>query len=271
MLHFKNGGRQALVTLAVGDMYRDLWLQSCRKSWLAYAERYGLDVIVFDESISPPGSLKKRSLHWEKALVASPSVARDYEALCWLDTDIILNYHDAPNVFDNWDRSRIAVLAFEDIPDIQEKNRRLTMTRRQMFPEKAPENYLDTEGWYRMSGYPTFPDRHLNTGVMVLTPELHRPALEEIFFGHDRDRAGWDQTVLSYEILTRDLWTPLHWRFNALAEFEIVWNYPREQFGPYVGHPAISKAIAGTIVRNSWFAHFNGKPYKNMMEQVADF
>jgi hypothetical protein len=51
--------KKALVSLVIGDRYLRFWQQYCERSWRAYAQRHGYDIVIFDSPIadSPYGDL----------------------------------------------------------------------------------------------------------------------------------------------------------------------------------------------------------------------
>src|SRR5207237_10182487 len=91
-------GRAALVTLIVGDAYRANWQRYCERNWRAYASRHGLDVIVLEQPLDTSPRAQSRSPAWQKCLMLSQSFSAQYDQLIWLDSDIVINTHRAPNI-----------------------------------------------------------------------------------------------------------------------------------------------------------------------------
>jgi hypothetical protein len=73
-----HNGSRALVTLAIGDRYRDMFERHCRSNWSVYAERHGCDLIVIDTPIDRTERAFARSLHWQKCLILEHEQVENY-------------------------------------------------------------------------------------------------------------------------------------------------------------------------------------------------
>ncbi|HEY2412491.1 MAG TPA: hypothetical protein VGI40_09630 [Pirellulaceae bacterium] len=92
--------RAAIVTLAIGEPYRSRWETYAKGGWMAYANKWGMDLIAVHEPLDTSPRGLSRSLAWQKCLVLSQEWASQYERIAILDCDIAINALDAPNVLD---------------------------------------------------------------------------------------------------------------------------------------------------------------------------
>ena len=125
----------ALVTLAVGERYLATWLRVARPSWLAYAARHGLDVIVIGYPLDPADS---RSPAWQKCLILSQLWSALYKRLVWLDADILTN-PTAPSVLASaGPAERVAATLVNDQCSAAEKHLLLERVLKSGWPRRPP-------------------------------------------------------------------------------------------------------------------------------------
>lgn len=254
---------KALVTLAT-DKYVGIWEKYCQTNWAPYAEKHGLDIIVLTERISPPEARHGRTVHWDKCLILSQDYAADYDAIAWLDSDIVINHYTAPSVFDGWDPTKVRALSLVNgIPDLERKNARVTELRRRWVNPRYGEKYIDVPAYYRKGGYESFPEDYINGGVMLFSVTNHRTFLETVFAKYEdaaqRDLSWMEQTAVSYELFTQDdLHQPLPYAFNTLWDLEVGDKYPFLYFEEYNDNKDLAAQIRQTAILNTYFMHFLG-------------
>lgn len=76
--------KKAIVTLAIGDNYLDLWMNICKKNWTAYCERHGYDLIIFDRPLDISMRAQQRSPAWQKCLILGADAVRNYDRVVWI-------------------------------------------------------------------------------------------------------------------------------------------------------------------------------------------
>lgn len=90
--------KKALVTLAYGDKHQYLFAKYSQKSFQRYAEKYGYDLLVFDQPFDTSPFARKRHLGWQKLLILSQEWSSSYDDITWLDSDIIINNYLAEDI-----------------------------------------------------------------------------------------------------------------------------------------------------------------------------
>jgi hypothetical protein len=253
--------KNALVTLAVGRDYDERFERLCRPNWTAYAERHGLDLLVFKHSLDESTRAQGRSPAWQKCLILGvPEIAR-YERVAWVDSDIIVN-PAGPSLFDAVPAERIGVTdehAFphpeirqallrkiiESVPDAGEMNKRFWRA------------WQNPSAWHEYSGLPGGQKHIVQTGVMVLSPKHHRALLEHVYHAYE-DRGSkafnYEMRPLSHEIQKEGFPHFIDPRFNALVWWLFLFLNPgggtptEEQMRDFLKH----------IYERSHFLHFAG-------------
>jgi hypothetical protein len=222
--------QKAIVTIAIGNEYLAKWKKFCEPSWKRYAEKYGFDLICLQDPLDRSERGLMRSMSWQKCLVLSQDFASDYKQIVWVDADVIFNGF-APDITAGTPVDKIGV-----VEDQQFLHLALLKRAFKLWPEgEAVINYTARE-YYTQYGLPADCDRSFNAGVMVLSPKLHRPLLEHVYYSYEEKEGGrkWnmEQRPLSYEAVKAGL---AHWldpRFNVLLWFEEYASYPFLQQPP---------------------------------------
>jgi hypothetical protein len=80
--------RKAIVTLAVGEKFEQLFNEYCRNSWQQYCDKFGFELIVINDTLDKSDRAGKRSLSWQKLLILSQSWSMDFEQIVWVDCDV---------------------------------------------------------------------------------------------------------------------------------------------------------------------------------------
>ena len=83
--------RKAIVTLACGHKHRYLFEKYSKKSFEEYADKYGYDLLVFDQPFDTSSRASKRHMGWQKLLILSQEWSSSYDSILWLDSDIVIN------------------------------------------------------------------------------------------------------------------------------------------------------------------------------------
>ncbi len=221
--------KRALVTLVCGDAYKARFASRVAPHLRAYAKAHGLSLVVLDRllDVSPLG--RDRSPAWQKCLVLRHPTLRACDQVAWIDADM-LPRPDAPNVFDG-----VAAETFGAVDQLQ---------------SPTPETYAlaaanirayhvrhgvtgcadDTpQAFYGRYGFDAFPDRIVQTGLLVLTPELHGPLLERAYLEQrqpDSREMLFEMRPLSWHLLAGSLVTWLDPRFNTLWATALFAHYP---------------------------------------------
>ncbi|MBN9595898.1 MAG: hypothetical protein J0G36_11145 [Afipia sp.] len=211
-----HNGSRALVTLAIGDRYRDMFERHCRSNWSAYAERHGCDLIVIDTPIDRTERAFARSLHWQKCLILEHEQVENYRQVAWVDGDIVIN-PSAPSIFDNVDDTKIGAVDEFGSPDPATYRRSLASLYLRFQRTGVPfVRNLTPEEFYRNRGLPEHREV-VQTGVLVCSPQYHREVLRKVYECYEENAmaaSNAEMAALSHEILSRNLITWIDPRFN---------------------------------------------------------
>lgn len=108
--------KKALVTLVVGEKYQQFWKKYCQKNWQKYAEKHGYDLVCISELLDNSERGKKRPPHWQKCLILSQEFSKKYERIVWLDSDVVINWQDAPCICENLPKEKVGAVKSWAVP-----------------------------------------------------------------------------------------------------------------------------------------------------------
>ncbi len=266
-----------LATIAIGEQYLQPFMKYAYHTWEMYCRRHDLGLILFDDDLISKDHPKWKKANWQKYLI--PSVIVDaglpVNNVCHLDTDILISPL-APNIFDVYDHSKVAVVSMRTGLPISHHEicRRLAFLRNRYYSSEYPLDsslFIDLNNLYSMINVPPQTD-YACSGVFVLNLTEHSSMLSEFFFRYDRNTSsptgGGDQTHFNYFVQSNDLQQWLEYRFQALWTYEVACRYPFLYFDRNVNHPLVGTCIEASLFSN-YFLHFAGSWYESeMWEQV---
>lgn len=278
--------RKALVTIASGGTYHADWKRACEVNWQTYARRHGFDLHGIDRLPDTSERARSRSPAWQKCLVPGLDLLAHYDQVVWVDADIVINHHAAPDITETVPVERVG-----GVEDINYSQADPVAAGR--FVERAldywPHAVINrtAEEYYTRYGLPGGVHRVVNTGVLVLSPRHHRGLFERVYATYE-EKGGreWHMEMrpLSYELVKADL---VHWidpRFNLMWPFLEFMHYPYllqagarsarlGRLGRWLSAvagrdrlPAMRKAALNAAYHNAFFLHLGGC---NLADMIA--
>lgn len=251
---------KAIVTIAIGDKYRDLFNKVCAKNWQQYADKHGYDMIVFDEPLDSSAKAQNRSPAWQKCLILNMPELQKYDQIVWLDSDILIN-PDAPCVC-KYLSDTFNIAATDSYGMFgKEEHSKILQTKYEKW-EKADIPFINNPtpaAYHRNWGFndndmlPIHKEYVIQTGVLVLSPHFHKHTLKYVYnYYEDKGGAEWNYEMppLSYELLKNHKCEWLNWKFNA-----IVGNMTEN------GYENVNDMLSDV-----YFLHFAG--CQNLMAQI---
>ena len=278
---------KAIVTLAIGQRFINMWQDLCKANWQNYADKHGYDLICIDKPLDNSERAKQRSPAWQKCLILSQDFAQSYERIVWVDLDILINASNAPCIVEGVPKDKVG--AVKDGSLFPGFNTQLTL-RCQSYHNQSYHNQSDLSqeprDFYKSYGLPDTYEEIINTGVLVLSPQDHRNLLEMVYYNYEEKgipELNAENRPLSYELLKNN---KVHWldpRFNVSWANYLILHYPfllstletPESLGERnienIVYSQLNSLIrnagatlcATTAFMNSFFLHFAGA-YPNM-------
>ena len=214
----------AIVTIVSGRSYKSRFSRYCYPSWKKYADKHGLKLIVYEDALDYSQRAKSRSVAWQKCLTFVAERSSEFKQIAWIDSDIVINHHKAPNIFEGVDPSQIAAVRDFVFPTRERYRRRLEFLINHWRAigvtcglALTPEEYMAE--W----GLPPTADI-VQTGVIVATPEVHGSLFKRVYETYeDKGASYWhyEMRPLSYEILTTYSVKWLDPAFNLVTVFGV--------------------------------------------------
>lgn len=266
-----------IATIAIGEKYFADWRDYASPGWKRYCQRHQLGLVVFDEDLVSQNTSNWKKATWQKMLIGS-ALRRSglcVNNVCYLDTDILVNYH-APNIFDSYSPDAIGLVSLRTrLPyPYNELLRRLAFLRHTHYDHNYPLDsalFLSLEHLYAYHDLPPQPDEAC-MGLILFNIHNHSELMNEWFNKYDRTvksvTNGGDQTHVNYEI---QQWGNVQWldyRFQAIWPFEMAWKYPFLYDYGRENSALIRECIEASLYAN-YFLHFAGSWHESEMWKIG--
>jgi hypothetical protein len=240
---------KAIVTLAIGNRYADLWKIFCKDNWNRYATRRGYEIICIDTPLDSSTRAKSRSPAWQKCLVLSQPWSDKYERIVWVDSDILMNSY-APDVSEGVPLDKVGAADEYSYPTaelyqvfLDRVSRYLPATGTGFIEEHTAQQY------HANFGLPSKFNKVVQTGVLVLNSKYHRELLEHVYYTYeDKPGLNYEMRPLSYELQNEDMVQWIDSRFNAL------WGIYNTLYRPYSTTRALNESKFGRPIRRIYYS-----------------
>ncbi len=234
---------KAIVTLAIGTKFLETWKTYCEPNWRQYATKHGYDVICIDKPLDDTPRAKGRHLSWQKCLILSQDLVKQYERVVWLDADMLINTSSAPSVTEGVPVEKIGVVEMWSQPFPQWYQECL----KRMYEFWGPIaiiNYVPRE-YYTKYGFPCGFDQVPGNAVMVLSPTYHQELLERNYYNYeDRDSVyNAEMRPFSYEVMKAGCAHWLDYRFC------LQWWELRFMYYPFLINPPSKRTYVSRFKR----------------------
>jgi hypothetical protein len=223
--------KKAIVTLAIGKPYEDMFNKICRPSWTEYAERFNFDLLVIKDPLDITERAIKRSPAWQKLLILSQAWSSQYDQIVWIDTDVMINNKWAADITENVPLEMVGAVEQYSIPS--REIYRIALERQYKDWDAKNISYLDNlnpEQFYNNRGICCDGISDVvQTGVFVCSPKHHRQIFENIYYNYeDTHGSEWnyEMPAMSYELLKNNLIFWISNRFNYCASDVLAAYYP---------------------------------------------
>jgi hypothetical protein len=218
--------KRAIVTINLGARHQMLWNRICRPNWERYAQKFGLDIINFEQPLDMSERAAKRSPSWQKCLILSQPDVQQYDQVLWLDSDILINLKKAPDAFAFVPDDKIGGIEDWVEPSVEEYKQAMQTSQR---IQPGILNELTVKEYYANFGLPTTFDKVMQGGVFVASPAHHRALMEKVYYEYeDKGASYWhyEMRPLSYEIQKARLIAWMPGEFNYLWGVRKLIKYP---------------------------------------------
>jgi hypothetical protein len=204
--------RKAIVVSAIGPQYTALF-RNVAPTFEHYAARHGWDIKVITEL---PDWFRDRYARpeWDFRLLCcafrlhQPSLFPGYDLLALMDPDMIIN-PQAPCLSGYWDDIPAAGIAA-----VQE----ISFEERSLFPSWRKYHYSDFLSEEEVQELP-FPDRHINTGLILLRPY---EVMEELSALNLADSSLSDEDHINLSFTQRGRVFFLSPKWNVIYPYELA-------------------------------------------------
>lgn len=254
--------KQAIVTLAVGEVYEKNWKEFAFPSLTDYCRSHNIGLYLQNKNLDTQHVKKK--ITWQKLLLAH-EIRKNFsyiEEFCYIDSDVIVNKF-SPSIFSSNDGKLAMVSQFEELPfDLNMILRRIAFYRNRFISKKYPLDsslFMSIEDIYNFHKLTPQKD-YACAGFFMGNVTEHSLPMSEIFYSYDANVStitdGGDEPILNFEFQNQFEINWLPYKFQALWLYEMAAYYPFLYESSTDNNLAV-KCIESSL-RNNVFLHFAG-------------
>ena len=256
--------QNAIVTLVVGNKYKQLFNKYSRESFVKYAEKINADLIVIEERLDSSSLSNLRSVAWQKLLILSQNWSDNYEQILWIDSDVVINNINADNIFDTTPNEKIGGVDAYKIPN--SKDYQIGLKRLYEYWDKKGVNYLKNftpAQYYLNRGISTKIklDQVFHTGVFVCSPKYHKNVFKRIYSldSQINEASGnYEMPLMSAVLLEEDLVYWIDHKYNYCVNEIIASDFPNVIQQNNLFLKKSTKRVIREIFYRGKFIHFAG-------------
>ena len=265
-----------LSTIAIGDNYYNDWFKYALPTWIKYCDKNDLGIVVITNDLISKKNPNWKKATWQKLLLGKTFLKNnlDIDNICYLDTDILIN-HQAPNIFDGYDKEKIAVVSQRKNLEqpLNETLRKLAFLRHNYYSKEYPLDsslFMSSDEMYKYHKLDPQKDTFC-AGLFVFNLENHSNLMKSWFEKYNKNidtlTGGGDQPILNYEFLNYGKISWLSYKFQALWIYEIAWKYPFLYDYGRDNQSLILECIEASLTSN-YFLHFAGSWHESEMWKI---
>lgn len=268
--------KYAIATLTIGKKYQDMFDLYFRHSVETYCKKYNIDLININEPIEPYEG--RSELCCQKILIPSMEWAKKYDAICVIDSDILIS-PSAENIFNNVVDDKILFTKPDTYGDrfyswkYFVKNKLVKYNYDNVYDNSHKIDYLKNTNLYHES-HDLSNVELINEGVVVFQPKFHGDYLKELYKTHknktkESNENGRDGTFLAvgeiwwyYKVMLDNKHKFIDHRYNS------TWTwYRRIHLEPF-DDPQNIIIPTKNYIDNSYFCHIGDREYIDLIHFV---
>ena len=274
ILHYPKKSKNYIATITIGKKYYLNWKKYAYPSWIEYCKTYDLGLLVFIVNLISMDNPKWKKPTWQKLLIGSKIKKNNtnIENVCYLDSDILVNYFIAPNVFKNYIKKNIGLVSqWRNLPyPYHDVMRRIAFNRHYYYSNKYPLDssiFMTPKQIFKYHKLKTF-DEYACMGFIMFNVKNHSELMKTWFYKYNSNvktlTGGGDEPILNYEFLKYNKISWLDFRFQVMWLLEIAWKYPFLYKLRKKKNDIITDCIEASL-STSFFLHFAGSWYESNM------
>ena len=267
----KNGN--IICTIAIGKKYYDQWYKYSYPSWKIYCKKFKIGLIVFNKNLIDKKHAKWKKPTWQKLLIAKEieTLFPHAKNLCYLDTDILINYLSSPNIFDFQKINKISLVSqINNLPyDLLKTQKKIAFYRNIFYSKRYPldsalfmtkNQIYDFHNLKRQKDYACM-------GLIMFNIKKFKDIFYKYFFLYDKKTkslTGGDEPIMNFILQHNHSIEWLDYKFQSLWIYEIANNYPFLYEYKNKNNKIIKKCVQNSLF-NNYFLHFAGSWYESKM------
>ena len=272
--------KNAIVTIAIGEKYYNLWKKNSSKLWINYCKKYDLGLYIVDNDLVSKDNKVWKKATWQKLLIPEEikKTGLNLERVCYLDTDILIS-PNAPNIFDFHESETIGLVSVRNKLPFPLENvlRKMAFQRNLHYSNNYPLDsslFISLDEVYKFHGLENMGDECC-MGLILFNPRLHGKQMKKSFEKYSSDiktvTNGGDQTHLNYEFHKFAKVSKLDYKFQAIWPYEMAWYYDFLYRKNYQTNQSLIRDCIESCLSRNHFLHFAGSWHESEMFNVGKF
>ena len=263
-----------LSTVAIGKKHFDNWKKYILPNWLTYCKKHDLGLMVFDRELIHKKDRYWKKANWQRLLIGKYIIDNqiNIENVCYLDTDILINFLIEKNIFKNFYKKNISVVSqFKNLPyDLDYILKSISFNRNKFYSKKYlldSSIFMKPKDVFKFHKFKVF-NNYFCSGLFVFNIKNHSYFMQEIFNKYSINfktiTGGGEEPVLNYEFQNFKKINWLNYKFQAIWIYEMAWKYPFLYELQNKKSKIIIDCIESSLMTN-YFLHFAGSWYESDM------
>ena len=243
------------VVIAIGEKYKAEYLELFHASHQRYCLKHGYDFFLVEDFIKS-GETDKSLISLQKILVCSLDQAKEYDLVVFMDSDILINHRIAPPIEEYIGDSEYVYLV--DEYSQPSKEGRLHINKKMGWEDSAA-------AYYKLCDFKIETETVLNTGIMILNPNIHASVCERIYQDGVRHGRGhprgfhYEQSLIGFTFQKIGLYRKLDNKWNAIFALHLFFN--KRWFKS-------KKKLFLEFYKQNYFIHFAGSLHKGLEKTI---
>jgi len=265
-VYLKSKSNNYIVTIAIGKIYLNNWKEFALPTWKKYCLKHDIGLIVFTKELISKEDPKWKKPTWQKLLlgIKLSELKLIIKNVCYMDTDFLINYVNAPNIFKFYNPKTIGVVSMHKNINcsIDYALKSVAFNRKKFVDSNFPLNsalHLNIEEKFKFDNLKVFND-FFCAGLFLFNIKNHSKILNNWFNKYDSKivtMTGGDQPLMNYEILNYNKITWLDYKFHTIWLYEIGYKYPFLLHKKNNSKKEIINCIEASLM-SCYFLHFAG-------------
>lgn len=269
-IYLNSKNKNYIVSIAIGPKHKDEWIKYTKNNWIEYCKKHDLGLIIFFKDLISNKNKYWKKANWQKLLIGSylKNTNLKIKNICFLDIDILINTHHAPNIFNYHNENKISVVSERNIKGLNliKTLKTISFNRNHFYSKKYPLDssiFMSPEEIFKFHKFKLNYKKNLDyfcTGVYVFNLIKFSDFFDKIYFKYPpnfQTTTGGEEPILNFELQKLNKINLLDYKFQTLWIYEMANKYPFLYDKNIYNKELAIRCLENSLI-NSYFLHFAG-------------